>query len=496
MARPTLLARAPAVTLLFLLSACVLETLEGESAENLAAPGDPLYASGHSLVSRVSGRPAFLIADTAWQAVDARRADIVAYLDARQAQGFNAVLTTFGMGANDYGDRPFGTRADGRCNVNAPLQPAGANPDRAAEYDYWDNAEYLLREAGARDMTVVVMIGAAAEISGSYTGGSDPKQCVETPALAYALGRAIGYRFRGYRQVMMYSVLDDRAPVYGTVDKRPHYRALAEGLNDGALGLDAFDGRSDYAGTRLTALPRKSDPSSSHWFHDDRWIDFNSIQAWPDDAITRLAGDFTRAPARPTWVMENRYENYTAAWNAWSQRYQLYLAAFSGAFGVTYGEQVVCIFNTGWRDRLNAVGARQVRHLGALMNTWSDSDFLGRVPDQSLLVSAGTVGHDRVTGNRQQAIRSAGSSLAMVYAMDGRNIGLRMSRLTGPSVRAYWYSPRTGRWVNGAREAATRTAAGAFATPRSGAGAPDFTFDPPGSAGADRDWVLFLETTR
>ena len=64
----------------------------------------------------------------------------------------------------------------------------------------------------------------------------------------------------------------------------------------------------------------------------------------------------------------------------------------------------------------------------------------------------------------------------MVYAPVGRPFSVRMSAITGPSVKAWWFNPRTGEAVS----------VGTF--PNTG----DRTFMPP-DAGEMIDWVLVLD---
>ena len=64
----------------------------------------------------------------------------------------------------------------------------------------------------------------------------------------------------------------------------------------------------------------------------------------------------------------------------------------------------------------------------------------------------------------------------MVYAPVGRTFHVKMSVITGPSVKAWWFNPRTG----------AATAIGTF--PNTG----ERAFTPP-DAGEMLDWVLVLD---
>ena len=64
----------------------------------------------------------------------------------------------------------------------------------------------------------------------------------------------------------------------------------------------------------------------------------------------------------------------------------------------------------------------------------------------------------------------------MIYSAGGKVFTVRLEKLSGVTIRAHWYDPRTGR----------ATAAGEF----SKAGLMKFT---PLAGGAEKDWVLVLD---
>jgi hypothetical protein len=103
--------------------------------------------------------------------------------------------------------------------------------------------------------------------------------------------------------------------------------------------------------------------------------------------------------------------------------------------------------------------------------------FLTRVPDDSVILT------DRVPTSvpgagryRFVATRDATGSYAMVYAPVGRTFKVRMNKITGAKVKAWWFNPRTG----------TAEAIGEF--PNTG----ERAFSPP-QPGEQLDWVLVLD---
>jgi len=127
-----------------------------------------------------------------------------------------------------------------------------------------------------------------------------------------------------------------------------------------------------------------------------------------------------------------------------------------------------------WHEALDRPGASQMRHARRLLES---RPMLARVPDEAVVVA------DRVPTSvpgagryRFAATRDAGGAFAMVYAPVERAFTVRMNKVGGPRVKAWWFNPRTGEAV----------AAGEFP----GGGRREFV--PPG-AGAGLDWVLVLD---
>ena len=115
-----------------------------------------------------------------------------------------------------------------------------------------------------------------------------------------------------------------------------------------ARGLRAGDG-----GAHLMTLHPPGGNSSSTWFHDDDWLDFNMRQ---NGHATEFTGrydqtrvDYDRTPIKPVLDGEPIYEDHPVSFNAKNLghsiasdvRRPLYWDLFSGAFGHTYGHHSV-----------------------------------------------------------------------------------------------------------------------------------------------------------
>jgi len=128
-------------------------------------------------------------------------------------------------------------------------------------------------------------------------------------------------------------------------------------------------------------------------------------------------------------------------------RKQAYRSVFAGGCGVTYGHHAVWQFympgrepinhvDRPWLDALDRPGAVQMRHLRALIES---RPMLKRIPDQTLLVSAPGSG-----GDHMRATRADDGSYGFVYSPSGHSFTLDLAKLSGTTLTAWWYDPRTG----------------------------------------------------
>ena len=89
-----------------------------------------------------------------------------------------------------------------------------------------------------------------------------------------------------------------------------------------------------------------------------------------------------------------------------------------------------------WRDSMQLPGASQMKHVRTLIES---RPMLVRIPDQSMLVSDPMDTTDRI-----QATRASDGSYAFIYTAFGRPIEVRLDSMSGKTIRACWYDPRTG----------------------------------------------------
>jgi hypothetical protein len=107
--------------------------------------------------------------------------------------------------------------------------------------------------------------------------------------------------------------------------------------------------------------------------------------------------------------------------------------------------------------------------MGYLVNLMMSRPHKGRSAAQYILSSESPEGH------KQRAI--VGDGYAFIYSSQGQNIYVKLNELPWKQKKAWWYNPRDGKVSK------------IDSIPAHG----NHTFNPPGSAGGDNDWVLVID---
>ncbi len=462
--------------IVLMLSFLLMNTTDLNAAVNLKV------SSNSRFLTHLDDTPFFPTGDTCWEIPwDLTRSEVETYLLTRKNQHFNMIgINSFDWdqsrnSANRYGDQPF-VMVGGKYDATQPITTPGNDPNNATEYDYWDNLEYIIDLAASKGMYVTLLPcwGDTRVNAGSSSRMFDDIN------VAYSYGQWIGSRFSGKTNIIWMMGGDD---IPGTYENT--FRKMAEGVADGVNGVNNNDGNADYSTTLMSYHPPKWSHSSSYWFHNDAFMDFNSTQDQPSDQINRITSDYAKTPTKVTWLYEGGYEERVKAdgtYGAWQCRFQAYQTVFSGGFGSMYGHMSIWEFKSDWAAKLSAPGAQDMQHLLTLMTIVSNNQFLTRIPDQSLIDGdkGSMTGSEGMFSTCIVATRTANGDNAMIYSANGRNIRVKMSLLAGPTKDAKWFDPRSGVWSSAGSDVV------------SGPGAPIVEFDPPGSVANGNDYVLVL----
>ena len=474
----------------FMMSVAVAR--DGVSAEQIGRPSGAISASvpagtptwqihgllkvssdGQSL-QHADGTPFFWLGDTAWALhQNLSREDVGRYLDDAAAAGFNVIqLMSVNAWALDdwknyYGDPPY---LDGSA---AKLNPP-----------FWQHLGWVIDQAAARGLFVLLVYGSP--------GRTDEHGAVtRTPAEAYAYGHALGTLYRDKPNLIWSGGIDVNPDDAKRVSPMgmAGWHAMAEGVADGVNGVQEFDGRADWSSTLMTYHPRGGNTSST-WFHDAPWLDFNGAQiGWRGSTLLKtLDADYARKPPKPVVDIEPWYEQCewkTPPVDDWEVRLQAYQSVFAGACGHTYGHYDIwpldspgLEYGKRWREALTAPGRMQMRYLRKLMESQLQA---GRVPLPKFVTRRDVApGLPSLITERIAATGCADGSWAFVYTPRGAPFSVDLGQLKGQQFSAHWFDPRTGEVKS----------LGTLARNHRG------PVDPPGEPGPGNDWILTLAGSR
>jgi len=408
--------------------------------------------NGHFLV-RDDGSPFFWLGDTGWELFHRlNRNEALSYLKKRKDQGFNVIqavmLSEFdGLNVpNAYGSLPFIDNDPEKLKTTP-----GSDTTKSNEYDYWDHAEYIIRKAEELGIYIGLL-----PCWGEYVIPREGRAIINSANQAYTYGNTLGKRYHE-RQNIIWILGGDRLP-----DERSNglelWRAMAQGIADGTNGITDFNGKTDYSTTLMTY---HCFASSSKWFQNDEWLDFNMWGSYHSDySITRAfeqsLADWTLPVPKPTINAEPAYEEHAVNWiknngnfSAYDVRQIAYWSVFAGAFGHTYGCNPVWQFydknrnpitfvNKFWQDAINDEGANDMKYLRNLIES---RPMLERIPDQSVIKNG-------IGSGSNHCIATRGRNYIFVYIPTGYPVTIQMGKIQCDSVSAKWYNPRTGEMTN------------------------------------------------
>lgn len=450
---------------------CLGLVLSALLPRTVAAAATPLprlrVSDNHRFLVTEQGAPFFWLGDTAWELFHRlNREDATRYLENRARLRYTVIQAVAlaeldGLNApNPYGQTPL----------------LDHDPERPNE-EYFRHVDWIVQQANRLGLYVGFLPTWGDKWNKKW--GTGPEIFNASNAEAY--GEWIGRR---YRDAGLVWILGGDRPVENDTH-REILRAMARGLRRG-------DG-----GTHLMTFHPTGGSGSSHYFHEENWLDFNLRQNGHVAEFTgrydQTRADYDRPHTKPVLDAEPLYEDHPVSFDARKLghsiaadvRRPLYWDLFGGACGHTYGHHSVWQMWSPerapvndpllpWYDALQQPGAAQMQHARALLES---RPFLRRVPAPDVLVPDRVATRVPGTGRYHfAATRDSEGAYAMIYAPVGRSFRVRMTKLHGAVVKAWWFNPRDGR----------ATAIGEF--PNTG----EREFEPP-DRGEMLDWVLVLD---
>jgi hypothetical protein len=410
-------------------------------------------AAGKSYLVDASGRPFFLVGESAWSLL-ARlsRPEIEEFLVDRQRRGYNAIMVN--VLECYFSDRPP-FNSEGRLPFAVPSRfDSAADYVKHVDFDtpvdaYFDLFEFLLERAARLGVLVL-----AEPSYPGYEGGEQGwwvgmKRSGPGPLRQY--GRYLGQRFRTHRNLLWVQGGDYNVPDRRTVE------ALA-------LGIREYDTENlhTYHGSRGTG--------AHDWMGDAPWMALGNV--YTREVVYDAARRYRAArPSQPFFLIEAYYENYADARpDPRLTRVSAYQALLSGACGQLSGHDDVWQFRPNWRAALDSATARSVRVLSALFQSL---EWWRLQPDLDARLLRGGEGEGF---ERALAAVSTDRRFAMAYVPATRAVTIAPGALAGPRVRAEWVDPIDGHRV-----------------PATVAEDAETSLTPPGAnSGATSDWVLLL----
>jgi len=416
-----------------------------EGGEQPQVPaGDSVFPlrieSGKRYLIDASNTPFFIQGDAAWSLI-ARltREEARQYLDDRQALGFNTVLVnliehqfTDDPPKNAYGEGPFTCPGD----FSTPNER------------YFDHADFVLREARARGMLVLL---APAYLG--YEGGPEgwyAEMLRNGPERLEQYGRYAAQRLREHSNLIWVQGGD----FYPPEDRL--FEAVAEGIVAGGSPL-----LHTYHGARNSSAFGLISPQPT-------WLRLNNIYTTDNNVISFALAEYDRSQA-PFLLLEAEYEALRT--DALGVRREAYQGVLSGAAGHVIGHRDIWKFAPGWQNFLHTPASTSIIHLAELMRLLQ---WPALAPDTSRKLIVGGRGSEE----QEAAVSlSADRKLAVIYVPTRRDIVVDTGQLGAASPFAlHWFDPATGQLTE---------------VPGSPAASDMITLTPP-IGSSTTDWVAIL----
>lgn len=377
------------------------------------------------------GTPFFYLGDTAWELIHRlSKEDALKYLENRREKGFTVIQTVI-LAELDGLNTP---------NMEGEKPLVDHDPEKINE-KYFEHVDWIIRQAEELGMFIGLLPTWGDKVDKQW--GIGPVIFNNENAEKY--GEFIGRRYKDFKNIIWING-GDRS---GGGNNFPVWNALARGIKR-------------YDKNHLMTFHPLGEHSSSQWFHDEDWLDFNMLQTGHGDRsyasyLKLLAPDYKLKPVKPVFDGEPRYEDHPQSWqpetfgwfNDTDVRQAAYWDLFTGGFGHTYGchaiwqmltpeREPVGYARNNWYDDLDLPGAWDMIHVRKLMES---RPFTERIPFQEIIRNSYMPETDYIVATR-------GKNYVMVYIPTGGEALLDLKQCGWLNANTWWYNCQTGESTN------------------------------------------------
>ncbi len=389
--------------------------------------GNLKISDNHRFVEFADGSPFFYLGDTAWELFHRLdKKDAEKYLENRREKGFT-VIQAVALAELDGLNVP---------NMEGEKPLVGNDPEKPNE-KYFEHVDWVIRKAAEKGIFIGLLPTWGDKVDKRW--GIGP--VIFNKENAFQYGKWIGNRYKDFPNIIWING-GDRSGGDGNSEV---WNAIANGIKS----VDK---------NHLMTFHPWGGSSSSNWFQDEKWLDFNMMQTGHGERsyaayIKLMLPDYQLKPVKPTFDGEPRYEDHPCNWKpeilGWFDgadvRQAAYWNLFSGGFGHTYGCHAIWQFLTPdrtpvgfarhtWYDDLDLPGAADMIFVRRLMESRPITE---RISFQELVANSYMPETDYIVATK-------GKNYAFVYIPTGWSTSLNLEKLGWNKSVAWWYNPKTG----------------------------------------------------
>lgn len=372
------------------------------------------------------GSPFLYLGDTAWE-LFARLSEkeAIQYLDNRSSKGFTVIQAVI---LTELDGPDHATKAGMTQLIN--------NDVTQPNLKYMEHVGRIIKAAAERNLFIGLLPTWGDKVDKQW--GNGPELFNKENARTY--GRLLAELYSGYPNII-WIIGGDRS---GSGKNKEIWNAMAEGIKD-----------KDQS--HLMTYHPQGEHSSSFWFHDEQWLDFNMFQSGHCQStysIFRrlLWPDYDRKPTKPVMDGEPRYEDIPVnfkeedgRFTAYDVRKSLYQSMLSGACGYTYGcnniwqmyapgREPKCNARTPWYESLDLEGCNQLAHFYKL---WNNFSFRDGAPLREAIISSNGYSQD-------EAVGFGNENYLLFYFPGGKSWKINLSKTSDHTYTLQWMNPRKG----------------------------------------------------